>query len=201
MVKDIKNRILDISLELFNNHGIDEVSIRDVAKKVGISHGNLCYHFPNIESLIENLYKRLVSEQDELFQKMTGQEVSLAFLKASSAESFKLLYKYKFLMLDFVSIMRKSKVIREHYRELYKLRKQQFRMVISWMLKEEYIKQEIYPGHYEKVIEQLFIIGDFWIASSEILFEGNETDKFNYYTDIINQVLFPYLTDKGLNTN
>ena len=201
MVKDIKNRILDISLELFNNHGIDEVSIRDVAKKVGISHGNLCYHFPNIESLIENLYKRLVSEQDELFQKMTGQEVSLAFLKASSAESFKLLHKYKFLMLDFVSIMRKSKVIREHYRELYKLRKQQFRMVISWMLKEEYIKQEIYPGHYEKVIEQLFIIGDFWIASSEILFEGNETDKFNYYTDIINQVLFPYLTDKGLNTN
>ncbi len=197
-IKDTKNRILDTALQLFNSQGIDGTTIRDVAKKAEMSHGNLCYHFPNIESLIENLYKRLVAEQDELFKKMTAEEVSLALLRASSAESFQMLYKYKFLMLDFVSIMRKSKSIREHYLELYKIRKQQFRMMIAWMLQQEYLKPEIYPGHYEKVVEQLFIIGDFWIASSEILFEGNENDKFNHYVDIINQVLFPYLTDKAL---
>jgi len=197
MRKDTKERILDAALHLFNNQSVDQVTIREVAKKAGISHGNLCYHFPNIESLVENLYKRLAAEQDELFLKMTGQEVSLPFLRSSSAQSFQLLYKYKFLMLDFVSIMRKSKFIREHYRKLYKLRKEQFRMLFSWLLKEGYLRPEIYPGHYDKVVEQLFIIGDFWIASSEILYEGKEKDKLPYYTDIVDQVLFPYLTEKA----
>jgi AcrR family transcriptional regulator len=198
MARDTKEIILESALKLFNSENVDHVTVRNVAKKAGISHGNLCYHFPNIESLVENLYKRLVSELDEEFNKMTGQQMSLAVLHASSAVTFRLLYKYKFLMLDFVRVMRKSKYIRDHYRQLYRSRKDQFRVMTGWMLKQGYLKPEIYPGHYEKVIEQLFIIGDFWIASSEILFEGKEKDKLDYYIDIVNQVMMPYLTEKAL---
>jgi AcrR family transcriptional regulator len=198
MAKDTRENILDSALLLFNSQNVDQVTIREVAKKAGISHGNLCYHFPNIENLVENLYKRLVAELDNQFTLMTGREISLTVLQESSANTFRILYKYKFLMLDFVSVMRASKFIRDHYRKLYKFRKEQFRIVLGWMLSEGYLKSELYPGHYEKVIEQLFIIGDFWIASSEILFEGKEKDKVAYYADIVNQVLLPYFTEKTL---
>jgi AcrR family transcriptional regulator len=193
MAPDTRHKILDAALELFNSTNVDQVSIRDVAKKAGISHGNLCYHFPNIESLVEHLYLRLAAEQDALFARMTAKEVSLQTLKASSTESLTLLYRYKFLMLDFVSVMRKSKTIRAHYRRLYKLRKEQFRKIFAWMIAMGYLKPEAYPGHYEKVIEQLFIVGDFWIASAEILYQGKEKEKIAHYADIIDHVLFPYL--------
>jgi AcrR family transcriptional regulator len=198
MGKDTKDKILDAALQLFNTQSVDQVTVRDVAKKVGMSHGNLCYHFPNTESLIENLYKRLALEMDEQLGEMTGKEVSFSLLRASSAQAFRTMYKYKFLMLDFVSVMRKSKYVREHYRKLYKLRKEQFKMVLSWMLSQGYLRAEMYPGHYDKVIEQLFIVGDFWIASSEILYDGKEKDKVEYYADISNQILIPYFTDKAL---
>ena len=109
MAPNTRQKILDAALQLFNSTNVDQVTIRDVAKKAGISHGNLCYHFPNIDSLVEHLYLQLAAEQDELFSRMTAREVSLETLKASSAESLAILYKYKFLMLDFVSVMRKSK--------------------------------------------------------------------------------------------
>jgi AcrR family transcriptional regulator len=195
--RNTRQKILDAALQLFNTQNVDQVTIRDVARKAGISHGNLCYHFPNIQSLVENLYLQLAAEQDALFARMTSTEVSMETLKASSMESLSILYRYKFLMLDFVSVMRKSKTIRNHYRKLYKLRKEQFRKVFAWMSSEGYLKPELYPGHYEKVIEQLFIVGDFWIASAEILFDGKEKDKVGYYTDIIDHVLFPYLTEKA----
>jgi AcrR family transcriptional regulator len=198
MPKSTKQVILDSALQLFNERNVDQVTIRDVAGKAGISHGNLCYHYPNIESLVENLYKQLVSELDEQTEKMSGQEISFAVLRASSVNVFQILYRYKFLMLDFVTVMRKSKFIRDHYRKLYRTRKEQFRKVLAWMTGEKYLKPELYPGHYEKVIEQLFIIGDFWIASAEILFEGKERDKVAYYADIVDQVLMPYFTDKAL---
>lgn len=198
MAPDTRERILNTALQLFNSRNVDQVSIRDIAKKAGISHGNLCYYFPNTESLVENLYLRLAAEQDDLFERMTAKEVSLETLKASSMESLAILYRYKFLMLDFVSVMRKSKTIRTHYRKLYKLRKDQFRKVFAWMTARGYLKPEVYPGHYEKVIEQLFIVGDFWMASAEILYEGKEKDKVAHYADVIDQVLFPYLTEKAL---
>lgn len=198
MARNTRELILESALQLFNSKNVDQVTIRDVANKAKISHGNLQYHFPNIESLVESLYKRLVAELDTQFNLMTSQETSLKALITSSSVTFQLLYQYKFLMLDFVSVMRKSKYIREHYRKLYKVRKDQFRLMLQWMLKMEYLKPELYPGHYEKVIEQLFIIGDFWIASAEILYEGKEKDKVNYYTDVVNQVLLPYLTPEAL---
>jgi AcrR family transcriptional regulator len=194
MVKNTRKKILDAALQLFNSRNVDQVTIRDVAAKAGISHGNLCYHFPNIESLVENLYLQLASEQDELFKRMTAKEASLETLKSSSLESLTMLYRYKFLMLDFVTVMRKNKTIRDHYRDLYKLRKDQFRSVFAWMISQGYLKPEVYPGHYDKVIEQLFIVGDFWMASAEILYEGKEKEKVSHYADIIDQVLFPYLT-------
>lgn len=198
MASDTRQKILDTALRLFNANGVEQTSLREIAGKIGISHGNLCYHFPNIDNLVENLYLQLVAEQDELFGRMTSRGVSIQMLKASSKESLTLLYKYRFLMLDFVAVMRKSRKIRSHYRKLYQMRKDQFRKVLAWMTAEGYLKPEIYPGHYEKVIEQLFIVGDFWIASSEILYEGAEKDKIAYYADIIDQVIFPYLTPKAL---
>jgi AcrR family transcriptional regulator len=198
MAPNTRQKILDTALLLFNTKGADQISIRDVATKAGMSHGNLCYYFPNIENLVENLYLQLAAEQDELFIRMTARDVSLQTLKASSKESLTLLYKYRFLMLDFVAVMRKGKKIREHYRQLFKLRKDQFRSVFAWMISQGYMKPEIYPGHYEKVIEQMFIVGDFWMASAEILYEGQEKDKIAHYADIIDQVLFPYLTPKAM---
>jgi AcrR family transcriptional regulator len=197
MALNTRQKILDTALQLFNSRNVDLVTIRDVAKKAGISHGNLCYHFPNIENLVEHLYRQLAAEQDELFTRMTAREVSLETLKASSLESLTMLYRYKFLMLDFVSVMRKNKTIRDHYRKLYKLRKDQFRQIFTWMISQDYLKPEIYPGHYDRVIEQLFIVGDFWMASAEILYEGKEKEKVAHYADIIDQVLFPYLTPKA----
>jgi AcrR family transcriptional regulator len=198
MAPDTRQKILNAALQLFNSRNVEQVSIREVAKKAGISHGNLCYHFPNIENLVEHLYLQLAAEQDQLFARMTAQEVSLQTLKTSSTESLALLYRYKFLMLDFVAVMRKSKTIRTHYRQLFKMRKEQFKKIFAWMISKGYMKEEVYPGHYDKVIEQLFIVGDFWMASAEVLYEGKEKDKIAYYADIIDQVLFPYLTPAAL---
>lgn len=201
MAPNTRQNILDAALQLFNARGVDQVSIRDVAAKTGISHGNLCYYFPNVDSLVENLYLQLATEQDELFTQMTAQDVSLQTLKASSGGSLTLLYKYRFLMLDFVTVMRTNKKIRDHYRKLFAIRKTQFKNVFAWMIAEGYMQPEMYPGHYDKVIEQLFIVGDFWMASAEILYDGKEKDKVAHYADIIDQVLFPYLTAKALSSS
>ena len=51
-------RILLGSLALFNRFGVPNVSTTMIAADLGISPGNLYYHYPAKEELINGLFKR-----------------------------------------------------------------------------------------------------------------------------------------------
>lgn len=55
MSVDTRQKILNIAKQLFNKRGINEVSIADIASSVGISKGNLTYHFARKEAIVEAL--------------------------------------------------------------------------------------------------------------------------------------------------
>ena len=58
-----KDKILVTALQLLNEHGVKSVTIRDIAAEMGISHGNLGYHYANMELIIYALYEQLVKER------------------------------------------------------------------------------------------------------------------------------------------
>ena len=51
--------ILNRSMQLFNDYGIESVSIYRVAESLGISPGNLTYHFKRKKNLVDALMNRL----------------------------------------------------------------------------------------------------------------------------------------------
>lgn len=54
-------RIIDASLELFNEQGERVISTNHIAAHLGISPGNLYYHFANKDEIIIQLFKRYSS--------------------------------------------------------------------------------------------------------------------------------------------
>ena len=62
-----KQKILMKSLELFNTSGISKTSLRTISDEVGISVGNLQYHFKKREDIIEALYFQLVAKMNSIF--------------------------------------------------------------------------------------------------------------------------------------
>jgi len=51
----LRRQILDAAREAFVRHGYEGVSMRQVAEKVGCSHGNLYLHFKDKEALFDSL--------------------------------------------------------------------------------------------------------------------------------------------------
>lgn len=51
-MKNTKQKIQDTAIELFNEKGYSNVSLREIAKKVGTTIGNLTYHYKRKEDLI-----------------------------------------------------------------------------------------------------------------------------------------------------
>jgi len=57
-----RDRILECALQLFNHKGEPNVSTMEVANEMGISPGNLYYHFHGKEPLVLGLFERFQNE-------------------------------------------------------------------------------------------------------------------------------------------
>jgi AcrR family transcriptional regulator len=58
---DTKQKILDSSLQLFNDNGISNTRLQQIADESGISVGNLAYHFSNKEAITESLIANVIT--------------------------------------------------------------------------------------------------------------------------------------------
>ncbi|MCB0843844.1 MAG: TetR/AcrR family transcriptional regulator [Bacteroidetes bacterium] len=72
-----KEKILEIALQMFNERGVSEVGVREIARALSISVGNLSYHFPKKEDIILALVNRLSSQNSQHYQHYHLQPASL----------------------------------------------------------------------------------------------------------------------------
>lgn len=191
-------KILATARRLFNEQGLVEISLREIARSLEISDGNLRYHFSTKASLVSGLYHALVAELDAGIAEMTQpQTVSLRLLYDSMHFTYACLYRYRFLMQDFVSVMRAHPAIKEHYGTLQIQRRGQFALMVQLYQSQGLIREEAFPGEFDAFHAQLEILSDFWIASAAILYEGPEAEKVAHYTWLNFGAVFPLLTARG----
>ena len=63
-MNDTKQRILDVSLELFSQNGFSAVSIRDICRQVQIKESSVYYYFKSKQAIFDEL---LCLFQNKLF--------------------------------------------------------------------------------------------------------------------------------------
>ncbi len=54
-----RERILDVALDLFTEHGYDGTSLRQIAERLGVTKAALYYHFASKEDILMALHMRL----------------------------------------------------------------------------------------------------------------------------------------------
>lgn len=196
-MKNTKAVILNTALDLFNKEGLGKVTLRTIANKMGISQGNLNYHFKKREYIIEALYFQLVGRIDENMSKHEDQSIGLQSLFSISSIMMESFFRYRFFMLDFALIMRENDKIKKHYLQLTKLREKQFTKLFNVLIKSKILRKEVLPNEYLFLYKRFQILGDFWISSAEITASRLNKKMLKEYSDIINQAIFPYLTATG----
>ena len=198
-----KEKILNQALILFNEKGVETITTRQIALTLGMSQGNLCYHFPKKEAIIIALYEQLVAKFDNSYQMLSSEEMKLSsdsaissFLKIINITN-QYFVDYKFLMLNFVQIMRWYPSIKRHYQTLTVQRNQQTMDLFNVFQATGLLIKEAYQGQYAHIIEQFMILNNFWLSHAEILHEGNDAQKIKHFNQLVGAFIYPYLTKKG----
>jgi len=88
-----REEILQVAIDIMVNEGHAHLSMDKVAKKQGISKGNITYHFPNKKVFIQNIFTRLLKESQ------TDRQIALDRYVSSLEERLRLKLEREFEIL------------------------------------------------------------------------------------------------------
>lgn len=193
-----KEKILEKSLSLFNNYGVSNVSMRQIAKELVMSHSNLIYHFNSKNDLIESLHDQLLSRAVELNQAVKSVELDfINVLYKSTLQGFSILYEYRFFMLELNYIMRENQQLREVFLQVEKVRAEMYHNEIQKAIRLGILREESIENSYNFLIQHIKIFSDSWIASSRIYEDLSEVTLIHKYAVSFMFLFCPYLTTEG----
>ncbi|MFM7533680.1 MAG: TetR/AcrR family transcriptional regulator [Rubrivivax sp.] len=101
-------RILEATLALYNRFGEPNVSTTLIATELGISPGNLYYHYPAKDELLNALFDRYAQALDELLEAAgAARHIEDAWLLLQML--FELIWAYRFLYRDLNDLLSRNR--------------------------------------------------------------------------------------------
>ena len=196
-----QHKILKTSLNLFNKHGIDEVSIRDIAGKLNISVGNLNYYYPSKNDIIYALCIDLINKINQLIsgvcKTQTGNIFEIAYKQTEAIFATQLEYRFIFNK-RYAEVITSLPYVQQYYQKILKIRFDEFAAFQGMLVKEKLARPDLLEDTFSiTYIMNILVI--FWQQELEIYFpEFTDKQKIQHGLSIFLHAYKPYLTKKGL---
>ena len=189
-----KNKILDTAVSMLNERGLSNVKLRDVSQALQISIGNLTYHYPKWENLIDDIFAEFQAEINRLYnyfpkdisevvsyiERIYEIQIKYAFLFSNFYIFFQQFPKYKVIEEDF--FISRMKIMREALEKLI-------------------VKNYLYPAgcehNYDLLVKNTWLILSGWYGFSMIFKDTKYAiTKEEFFLSIWNMYVY-HLTESG----
>ncbi|MCC5937620.1 MAG: TetR/AcrR family transcriptional regulator [Lunatimonas sp.] len=191
-----KQRILDTAIELFNKNGVQSVTSRHIATEMGISNGNLDYHFNNKEVLLLAIYKQMREEMSYSYKEVDPGISSFEQIHRLLGHLEGFQYKYRFFNLDVLEISRTYPKINRLLRNTFRIRKQQMSDIFKRAIQEGFLVKAT-ENHIEQLLLSIRIVITFWLSQEELQLNAKPKKGSGGMSENIWLLLLPYMTQDG----
>ncbi len=110
-----RDRILNASVDLFNQSGTVAVTTNHIAKHLGISPGNLYFHFSNKEEIVRELYQRMCQETYVVWSDKSGGNPRSP--EEFVEQAFGVFYKYRFFHREMYHLRRSDPALTNNWKK------------------------------------------------------------------------------------
>jgi AcrR family transcriptional regulator len=115
-----RERIIQASKELFNEQGERKVTTNHIASHLGISPGNLYYHFKNKQQIIFDIYLIYEKQVDDQLQMPLDRPLTIHDKLIYLQDIFKGLWEYRFIHRDLQHLLQIDENLHKRYNDFFK---------------------------------------------------------------------------------
>lgn len=153
-------RILDAALELLNRFGEPNVSTTLIASELGISPGNLYYHYPAKETLINALYERY----EQALAERLGTAPDVDSLEAAwhfFQQLFEVAWQYRFLYRDLNDLLSKNRMLEARFQAALERKGRAVEAVVDGLVRAH--AMTIAPAERAPLVQCLVVVASHWL--------------------------------------
>ena len=113
-----RERILETSLKLFNDFGEPNVTTQLISDEMGISPGNLYYHFHNKDEIVESLFADFEREIEDTLSAPTRRAPNVEDIWLFLHLIFEAIWKFRFLYRDINELLSSNRLLETHFKRI-----------------------------------------------------------------------------------
>jgi AcrR family transcriptional regulator len=154
-------RILEVTLDLFNRFGEPNVSTTLISAELNISPGNLYYHYPAKDELVNTLFDRYEQALTQLLNAaddVRNVEDAWFFLHTL----FELIWQYRFLYRDLNDLLSRNRRLETHFQWVLKNKTRAVRAVLDGMNRSGAVK--IDSREAEPTATSMVVVLTYWLS-------------------------------------
>ncbi|MEH0156174.1 TetR/AcrR family transcriptional regulator [Limibacter armeniacum] len=192
-----KERILAESIQLFNEKGFSNSTMRDIAERVGISPGNLAYHYKNKDFIVEELFMQMEEERKSM---LTEAQLIPSFdnINLQVRQILDLTDKYQFFYLDVLDIVRAYPNLAEMHRNYIEGHIQYIKAMLDHSVGIGNMRPEAVKGQYQRLAHTVWMVIFFWLMQEKVRGVESTSEELYKVLQVMWELVLPHLTEQGM---
>ena len=157
-----KDKIIQASLELFNEQGERNVTTNHIAAHMGISPGNLYYHFRNKDDIIRSIFHCYEQNLERMFPDSDPKELGLDDLLPTVDRLFDSMWTFRFFYANLPDILARDPELQQRYLVAQNQLSQRLVAILRAMRDQEIL--DIEDENLVDLAHTLKLVATFWIS-------------------------------------
>ena len=162
-----RERIVETSLQLFNRDGAPNITTADIADEMGISPGNLYYHFRNKDQIIGELFAALEQRLDGLFAAPAGRLADVEDLWLVLHLLFEAMWEYRFVYRDLDEMLSRNPKLESRFSRLVGRGRQTMRKLCADMVAAGVM--EASESEIAALADNVALVATYWMSYQKIV--------------------------------
>jgi AcrR family transcriptional regulator len=114
-----RDRILELSLRLFNEFGEPNITTTVIAEEMNISPGNLYYHFRNKDDIVNSLFAQFEAEIGRMLAVPADRRPNIEDVWLYLHLMFELVWRYRFFYRDLSDLLSRNRKLELHFKQIF----------------------------------------------------------------------------------
>jgi AcrR family transcriptional regulator len=113
-----RERILELSLRLFNEFGEPNITTTVIAEELNISPGNLYYHFRNKDDIVNSIFTQFEGEIGRMLAVPADRRPNMEDVWLYLHLMFELVWRYRFFYRDLNDLLSRNRTLELHFKQI-----------------------------------------------------------------------------------
>lgn len=162
-----RERILQLSLRLFNEFGEPNITTTVIADEMKISPGNLYYHFRNKDDIVDSIFVHFETEIERMLTPSEERRRTMEDVWKALHAMFELVWRYRFFYRDLSDLLSRNRKLELHFKQIFAHKIKLARQLCEGMRHDGALEAD--DSEIEMLATNMVVVATYWLSYEYVL--------------------------------